>query len=373
MTLDEIIELIPKGYEEACWDTKAMSRKKGIQNEKTLLKFCMYYAYGHSLIDVKNYAEAFHNITISDVGFSKRFINCNEWIKWILQQMAEEKVVLKYEKPTKLDEYRVLAIDASDVANKGAVKQIWRLHYAVNPFTMNSEMFKITPQKNGESLTNFSLKPKDLVLADRIYATITGIEYCLNSGADFIIRLRNKAFKIYDNEGNEIILSDLFKTMNGSYGEFTVYYQDKEKELKPIRLCVKEKSEEAKEFEKKKTKRTESKKQKKISEDTKFTHNYFFVITSLDKSFTCEQILELYRIRWQVEMVFKRYKSILGLGSIPTKTAPSTEAWLNCKMMIAMLIEKMLSLVDFSPYNATPKKPLEGDEDIIQFDFGTLF
>lgn len=71
----------------------------------------------------------------------------------------------------------------------------------------------------------------------------------------------------------------------------------------------------------------------------------------MSESFSAEDILKLYRFRWQVEMVFKRYKSILGLESIPTKTKDATEAWLDGKMLLALLIEKFLGSVDFSAYH----------------------
>lgn len=63
----------------------------------------------------------------------------------------------------------------------------------------------------------------------------------------------------------------------------------------------------------------ESRKQKKLSDDTVFTHNYMFVITSLPCEISADQILSCYRLRWQVELVFKRLKSLLGLGSISKK------------------------------------------------------
>ena len=208
MKLREIMKQIAKGYKEACWETKAMSRKRGIQDEEKLLTLCMYYAYDHSLVEVQNYAKTFLSMEISDVGFMKRFTRCNEWIKWINEHMVADEQEI-YQKPEQLKDYCVMAIDASDMVSKGAAKHIWRLHYAVNLFTMNSEMFQITPETTGESLKNFELHPKDLVLADRIYTTITGMEHCLNAGADFILRLRNKAFKLYDSEGKEIKLSEL--------------------------------------------------------------------------------------------------------------------------------------------------------------------
>lgn len=368
----DVLTLLPEGYKQACWETEAMRRRKGIQDEDSLLKLCLYYAYEHSLIDVKNYAHMEKIAEISDVGFMKRFINCGEWIKWILENMMQNEIV-NYDKPELLKEYRVLAIDASDICQKGAVKHYWHLHYAVNLFTLNSEMFKITTEQTGESLKNFELRPKDLVLADRAYGTISGIEYCQQAGADFILRLRNKAFNLYDSQGNQIQLSKLLMDVDEATGkDFAVFFKGTDKSLKPIRICAIKKDEKAIMQEKKMLKRKESQKQLEISEDTKLTHNYFFVITSLDEKFTCKQILALYRLRWQVEMVFKRYKSIINMGSMPTKTKASSEVWLNCKMLIALLIERLISKVVFSP--CPPKSQyLEGDQDLIFFDFNMLF
>lgn len=371
MELKDVLKQMPEGYKKACWETKAMSRRKGIQDEDKLLLLCLFYSYGNSLVDTQNYAQSFMKIDISDVGFMKRFKNCDNWIKWINQHLSQEKTTM-YDVPEKLKDKNVIAIDASNITSKGAVMQTWRLHYAVNLFSMNTEQFKITPESIGESLSNYELKKNDLIMADRIYATITGIEYCCNTGADFILRIRNKAFKLYDKSGKEIVLSELLKKVKGTSYDFHVYYMNSKKELKPIRFCAVQKTKEEKAFEQQKLKRKESKKQIKISEETKFTHNYFFVVTSLDEIFTADEILMLYRLRWQVEMVFKRFKSILNFGSIPTKTADSSEVWLNCKMLIALLIEKLMLSVDFSPYELQ-EKPVEGDENLIPFDFQLLF
>ena len=103
------------------------------------------------------------------------------------------------------------------------------------------------------------------------------------------------------------------------------------------------------EEEAKRLERLESKKQKKYSEDTKFTHRYMFVITSLPAEISAEKILACYRLRWQIELVFKRMKSLLQLGSIPTKTKESAEVWLNGKILLSLLTEKNLGDIDFSP------------------------
>ncbi len=186
------------------------------------------------------------------------------------------------------------------------------------------------------------------------------------------MRLRNKAFNLYDENGNVILLTeDILKNVGTECQDFIVYYKSKDKEMKQIRICVVKKTEEIK-AEQKKLRRTECRKQIEISEDTKFSHNYFIVATSLDDNFSGEEIMSIYRLRWQVEMVFKRFKSILGMGSMPTKTAESSETWLNCKMLIALLIEKMLASVDFFPCRLG-EESMERNKNTIPFDFSMLF
>ena len=90
----------------------------------------------------------------------------------------------------------------------------------------------------------------------------------------------------------------------------------------------------------------------------------------LPSTVSAEKVLEFYRLRWQVELVFKRYKSLIGLGNIPTKTKESGEVWLNGKMFLALLIEKYLGDIDFSPSWKIRKEPeyMEGDEISIIFN-----
>ena len=369
MQRTDLINFLPKNYKTLCWEHKAMTGHRGIQNEEELLMLSMFYSYGHSLMEVKNYAKTEFNTTISDVGFMKRFNRCNDWIKSIIIEMLGNEVI-KYDVPKKLKDYKVLAVDASDVRQKGAVQRLFHLHYAVNLFTLSSESFKITSQEQGETLKNFNFGKNTIVIADRAYASMTGIEYCLENQTDFILRIKNKAFNLYDENGENVELSSILKDISEQSCDFILYYKYKNK-LKPIRFCAVRKTKEEIEIEKKRILRRESKKQISLSDDTKFTHQYFFVVTSIGQEFTSDEILRLYRLRWQVEMVFKRYKSILGLGSIPTKTDISGLVWLNCKMLIALLIEKILSEVDFSPC-ADSSEFMEGDGGTLQFDFNSV-
>lgn len=368
MTSKELMKMMPEGFKEACWEQKAMSRKRGIQDEESLMLLCLFYAYNHSLVEVGCYAQAKGIGKISDVGFMKRFAKCNDWFKWIIEHIRPSQLI-QYPVPEQLKSYRVLAVDGSDIVTGGKTRILSHLHYAVDLFSLSCAGFKITPQANGETLKNFDLKPKDLVIGDRAYASITGIEYCLENGADFVLRIRNNAFKIYDCYDNEIKFVDLLKDVNRDYKSFTVYYKNHKNEKKALRLCAIKKTDEEIKISNKKLHQRESRKQCSFSDETKLSHQYFFVVTSLDDTFSAEQVLNLYRLRWQVEMVFKRYKSILKLGSIPTKKEESCKAWLNCKMIIILLCEKFISSMPFPPPDKFGEELVEGVENCLQLDF----
>lgn len=371
MNTDDLVKLLPSDYEQACFDKNAITRKRTIKNPLDLLRLVLFYLSGNkSLIDVSQFALMSGIGKISDVGFMKRFIKCKDWIIWLTQHILPNPVI-QYKKPGWLEPYQVLAIDASDIIEKGAVKRIWHLHYAVDIFSLTCRQFKITGQSTGESLKNFTLTKDCLVIADRAYGTVKGIESCLAAGSDFIIRIKNKAFDLYDADGRKLIFTDWLCTVGETAEELRVYIRDSEKRLVPLRICACKKTKTEIAAEKERIKKMESRKQKKLSEETEFTHEYMFVATSLPSEIPASEILTCYRLRWQVELVFKRLKSLLQLGSIPTKTEEAGETWINGKILLSLLTEKYLGDIDFSPsWNIrSESKHMEGDKADIIYNF----
>ena len=88
---------------------------------------------------------------------------------------------------------------------------------------------------------------------------MTGIEYCLENQTDFILRIKNKAFNLYDENGENVELSSILKDISEQSCDFILNYKYKNK-LKPIRFCAVRKSREEIEIEKKRILQKESKK-----------------------------------------------------------------------------------------------------------------
>jgi len=59
-------------------------------------------------------------------------------------------------------------------------------------------------------------------------------------------------------------------------------------------------------------------------------------------------------MRWQIELVFKRLKSVAQLGHLPKHDDRSSRAWLYGKLLVALLAQELIRKgVDISPSGQT--------------------
>jgi len=335
--IEKIIEKLPEGYEKAATETGGFKQKREIKTVNDLMRLIfLYIVNGLSYIEVSAIAKVKGIANISDVGFMKRFSNCGKYFKWLLENLRPQATA-HYKKPEKMSGYAIKALDVSNVSTGGKVRKKYRLHYAIDIFEMKSEQYKITPYETGESLTNFEIKAGELYIGDRAYGTKTSMEHCLSGGGDFIFRIRKGAFDIYELSGETKVnlIEKLKKLGDEDTLDMECRFINSKKEFVKVRICAM-----------KKPKNTHD----TNGNDTKFMNNYIVVVTSiLDPKISAKEILDTYRLRWQVELYFKRLKSLLGFGDMPNKTPGNIENWLNAKLTAAILLEITTSEVDFSP------------------------
>jgi hypothetical protein len=350
ISVAQLLREMPAGYEGACFNEKAIQRKRGITEPGDLMILCLFHLLnGCSLMEISEVARLTKLGDVSDVAFMKRFRSCNDWFKWILSAIVTGGMI-QYEIPESLKDYRVTAVDTSDVTEKGRSGRLYHFHYALDLFKMESVQYSITEQNVGETLRNFTVQSNDLFVADRIYSTINGIEHCLAGGGNFLLRLRKGCFKMYGDDGEEV---DLLKHLQGLGStetlDLAVHAIGHDKQQIPLRVCARRKTEESILAAQQKIRRKESRKQMEVSDEAKEFNEYIVLVTNLPDRITSDNALELYRLRWQVEMHFKRLKSIMNFGELPKRHPESITAWLNGKIVVALLIEKIIGRSDFSP------------------------
>jgi IS4 transposase len=89
-----------------------------------------------------------------------------------------------------------------------------------------------------------------------------------------------------------------------------------------------------------------------VQADTLELSEYVLVLTNLEaEAWSAANILELYRCGWQIELAFKRLKSLLKLGHLPKKDPDSARAWMQLKLLLALITEKLCEAARFfSPW-----------------------
>ena len=62
-----------------------------------------------------------------------------------------------------------------------------------------------------------------------------------------------------------------------------------------------------------------------------------------------KDVLTWYRIRWQIELLFKRFKSLADTGHLPKHSDGSARAWLYGKLLVCLLAEKLVQTPGIFP------------------------
>lgn len=348
-----LVKFFPEGWKEQAFKAQALVRNRKIKSPDTLLRVLMIHlADGKSLRTTVAYAKQANLCDISDVSLLKRLKASGEWMRWMalkLLQSVESGIQLNQH----TDKFRIRLIDGSSISEPGSTGTDWRIHYSINLKTLHCDTMKVTDPKVGESLTLYPIKGEDLIMADRGYCRRKDISFVLARNGHVIIRLNQVSFPLKTGRGQPFpLLEKLRKLKEGKAEDWDVYFFDMENKLTKGRLCVMEKSKEAAEKAKKDLRRNASRHGRNILPETFEFAEYLMIFTSTNRhQLKCKEILELYRARWQVELAFKRLKSILGVGHLTKFDPDSSKAWLHGKLLIGLLIERIYREAEFfSPW-----------------------
>lgn len=102
------------------------------------------------------------------------------------------------------------------------------------------------------------------------------------------------------------------------------------------------KSPEATEATRTKLRRQAPRKQTKLDPRSLLAAEFLILGTSLSaEQYPPEEVLAVYRLRWQIELAFKRLKSLLHIDRLPTRTAQASRSWLYAHLILALLCDEI--------------------------------
>jgi len=347
-------ELFPCSWEELAEETGATQRLRGFESTESLLRtLLLHIAKGYSLRETSVKAKAAGLASVSDVALLKRLRKSKYWLRELcLALMADSNKLF----PLKDKNIKIRMFDGTIVKEPGKTGSQWRIHYSLQLPQLLCDHFSLTPSSgsgNGESFRRFSIRKGEYVIGDRGYSTAQGIEYVASKGAYSLVRVNTGSLPLFSSKNRRFKLESSLKELKepGAVGEWKVLIDGKQGFITG-RLCAIRKSEHAIELAHKKIKQEAKRKQTTIKPETLEFAKYIIVFTTFpSKGFSASEVLEWYRLRWQVELMFKRLKSLAELGHLPKHDDESSQAWLYGKLFVGLLTEKLVHIaLDISPW-----------------------
>lgn len=340
--------MFPSNWRQLAKDTHAMVRKlRNFPDEESILRtLFLHFANGYSLRETVTRAKLAGIADVSDVALLKR-LRCSEsWLKELSLCLLRERGTLNHTLP-KVTSIQMRLVDGTYVKEPGKTGSQWRIHYSLKLPDLQCDYFKLTENEGaetGESYKQFPAKKGDCIIGDRGYSTAQGITYLAKKGAYSLVRVNTSSLLLYSKAGEGFDLLKAVMALREEYdvGEWSVLISEDKKDFIKGRLCVIRKSTIAAEQAIKKIKETAGKKQKTLNPSTLEFAKYIIVFTTLPENFSAKAVLEWYRLRWQIELVFKRLKSLTGFGHLPKHDESSSRAWLYGKLFVGLLVEKLI-------------------------------
>lgn len=339
---ETMLGYLPSGWEEAARTEGALQRGRKIKTAEELLDLNLLYLSENgsfqSAAILMKYATG---ISLDKEAVRKRIKGSWKWLRWMGHQLCLEQGYANLP-PQWLANRRVLLIDATDVALRGGNTSDYRLHYAFDPFAYTCAQMELTTLAGGgERLDRYELSGREIVVADRAYGTVNGMEHVRKAGAGFVLRLRTNAFALYEADGTKIeLLPHLRRLSAWEELSLDLFYKDAQGNLHPVRIVATRKDDPSTRKAARKLSRIASRRQQgQPSANTQEMTNYIVLATNLPD--TTSQVLGLYRARWQIELVFRRLKGLFSFGEPPATNPDSVKAWFYGKLLLAGLCEAM--------------------------------
>jgi hypothetical protein len=218
----------------------------------------------------------------------------------------------------------------------------WRLHYVLRLPTLTCDFAEVTDSSGGETYTRVPVQAGDIILGDRGYCHREGVAHVIDRGGDAVVRLNANSFPLLDVQGHALDLVATLRTLDEHEpGSWDVCFRASGRDH-AARLCAVRKSANAAERAKAQLRKTARRKKKSLRPETLELAEYIFVLATAGLGdLSATQVLELYRARWQVEVGFKRLKSLFDCGSVPNKDPDGVRTWIYAKLLAVLLIERL--------------------------------
>ncbi len=335
---------------ESARETHAFRRGRGIKTALALLRLMLGYCLGgKGLRLTAAWAASLGLADVSNVALLYRLRLCGDWFAKLVGNALSAAC------PEAAQGRIIRIVDGTTVPKAGRqAKQdngLWRIHASFDLPSERFSHFELTDEKGGERLDRIPVVKGEIRLADRAFLAADRIAHVLDGGGDIVIRAGWKRARWLDAEGKPFdLIAALGKAAPAGRIDIPVWLGRKHHPALGLRLVAVRKPEHAIAEARRKARRAAQREGSQIAEETLLAAEWVILVTSLkQEAYAADDVLALYRLRWRIELAFKRLKSLIGLKEPPGFDERSAKPWVLAHLLLILLTEPLASAFEDSP------------------------
>ncbi len=317
--------LLPLDLEESARATGALLRCRNVPDAAALMRMALAYAVTDlSLKDVAAWATSLQLAEITGPGLFYRFRVAERWLEHVLAEMLAAEVTAN------AGALPIRLVDATVINGPGDKPVQWRAHVLINPATGGFRRVELTDDSGGEKLSRHVFDPGDVVLGDRAYGTARGLHAVREAEAHAVVRITPRNVRTFDEHRQPIHLAkmeDQVPTLGAV--EFQITIPVPPTPTKSHKIW--------------KTSRAIAWIPARAIAGRTRSGEVIWIVTTLDsKQLPALQAMALYRLRWQIELFFKRLKSLLHLDTLPSREGPTAKTWILARLIAVAIAQRLV-------------------------------
>jgi hypothetical protein len=325
--------------ESTARETCALVRRREVRRAADLLRLVLAYAVcDWSLRLVGAWATLMGIAALSDVAVRKRLQNCQQWLGQMLVALLQARQLQLRAQPG----VRLRLMDGTRVSRPGSKGTDWVLHLSLDLGHLCLDGVEVTDAHSGETLARYPVQPGEIRVADRGYAYASSLGPVLADDGQLVVRINWQNLPLEWEDGSRVEIVRLLRDWPPQQVvvEHALWLRTAQGRF-AMRLVLAALPQEAADRARQQVYKRCSKKGRTPDQRTLLAAGFTLLLTNLPvETWPVQEVLALYRVRWQVELHIKRLKSVGHLDHLRAKDPHLAQVYLLGKLLAALFIDQ---------------------------------